>query len=108
MALRDVNINEFTSEQLAESRELTKKKMNTYKLLAIIFLLMGGIGLFLPFGKLAQLYTIGYAQLRGKRTEAALWAYSGFIMSLFIGIFLGKIIPSLNTPRIILPSDYED
>ncbi|MBR6726917.1 MAG: hypothetical protein IKM08_01875 [Clostridia bacterium] len=106
MALKDVNLYDLTPEQLAQSKELTKKKMNMHKLLALIFLLCGGIGLFLPFGKMAQLYTIGYAQLNGKRTNASGWAFAGFFMSWLMAVVLSKVFSSLNTPRFILPPDY--
>ncbi len=106
MKLVDINAlrAQWTQEQYEGALYLTKKKMNTYKLLALIFLLLGGIGLFLPFGKQAQLYSIGYANLRGRSTNATLWAFTGFIMSLLMG-FLGKVFPSLITPKFIYPAD---
>ena len=98
---------QWTPEQLAEATELTKKKMNMYKILTLVFLLLGGVGIFLPFGKLAQLYTIGYAQLCGKHAPfAAGWALLGFLMSLVM-VFIGKVFPSLICARFVYPSGYK-
>ena len=98
---------QWTPEQLAEAKELTKRKMNTYKILTLVFFFMGGLGLFLPFGKLAQLYTIGYAKLCGNRvTLAGGWALLGLLMSIVMG-FIGKVFPSLICARFVYPSGYK-
>ena len=97
---------EWTPEQLAEAIELTRKKMNIYKILTLASFLLFGIGLILPFGKLAQLYTMGYAQLRGKHAPlAAGWAFLGLLMSMVM-VFIGKVFPSLICTRFVYPSNY--
>ena len=106
--MKEVDINslrrEWTPEQLAEALELTKKRMNLYKLLAVITFFCGGIGLILPFGKLAQLYTIGYAELQGKNASGAGWAFLGLLMSLVM-VSIAKVFPSLIYARIIYPKN---
>ena len=93
-------VSEMTDHEYEMSLVLTKQKRNTYRWLAFIFLCLGGIGLFLPFGKLAQLYSVGYDGLRGRNSTHTIWAFMGFIMSLLMG-FLGKVFTSLITPRYI-------
>lgn len=100
----DVIAAQWTPGQLAQAQEATKKKMNLHKILSVVFLFLG-IGLFLPFGKLAQLYTLGYKSLCGKRaTGAAFWAFLGFFMSLLM-VFLGKMFPSIIAARFVYPPD---
>lgn len=93
--------NSMTAQQLEQAIELTKKKMNTYKLLAVIFFLCMGVGVLLPFGKLAQLYSMGYAGLRGKRAiGSGGWAFLGFFMSLAM-VGIAKVMPSMIAARYV-------
>lgn len=98
---------QFTPEELEEAKRLTKKKMDIYKILALVFFLFGGIGIFLPFGKLAQLYTIGYAGLCGNRyKKGTIWALLGIVMSFFIGV-ISRVFPSINCAKLVYPSNYK-
>lgn len=104
----DINdyVNKLTPEQLEESKAKTKQRMLVYKLLAVITFFAGGIGLFLPFGKLAQLYSCGYNALcRKKEKNFGGWALLGFIMSLIM-VVIGKIVPSILAIRVVFPKDF--
>ncbi len=104
----DELVAQFSSSELEEARKLTKKKMNMNKILALLFFCCGGIGLFLPFGKRAQLYKMGYAQLHGKKAfMTAGWPMLGFFMSGIMVTIGEKWNPNIMTARIALPERFQ-
>ncbi len=101
-------IAQFSPSELEEARRLTKKKMNQNKLLALLFFCCAGIGLFLPFGKRAQLYKMGYAQLHGRTAFlTGGWPMLGFFMSWLMATIAEKWNPNVNTARIALPERFQ-